>query len=72
LSLDVLDVPDSLAEFVTADNARRSERLRLVYELADAFEAEDFEQVDAVDQELTIVNIETEAAEDANGLRHCP
>lgn len=72
LLLDALDVPDSLAEFVTADNARRAERLRLVYELADAFEAEDFEQVDAVDQELTIVNIKTEAAEDANGLRHCP
>jgi hypothetical protein len=60
LLLDDLEVPDSLAAFVTADNARRSERLRLVYELADAFEAEDFEQVDAVDQELTIVNIETE------------
>lgn len=70
--LDHLEVPESLAEFVAADNARRAERLRLVYELADAADAEDFEQFEAVDQELTLVNIETEAAEDANGLRHCP
>jgi hypothetical protein len=69
--LDRLAVPPELADFVTADNARRARRIELVEQLAVAV-VEDPDAVEAIDAELTAVNVQTERAEDASGTYHCP
>jgi hypothetical protein len=70
--LDELDVPPTLADFVAADNARRTERIQLMHELATAIEAGDDRKAEEIDPKLTAVNIETEAAEHAHGFLECP
>jgi hypothetical protein len=70
--LDALDVPESWAEFVQADNARRHERGRLLGESADALARGDLQAAQAMDGEITAKAVATEAAEDSYGLRHCP
>lgn len=70
--LDELAVPAELAEFVAADNEYRADRIRLVNDLADALERNDPDAAEAIDQELTTNNINTEAQEVANRLVECP
>jgi len=70
--LDTLIIPAALAAFVAADTARRTERLRLVEELAQAIEVGDDDTATSVDAELNELNITTEAEEDGRGLLHCP
>jgi hypothetical protein len=71
-ALDKLEVPESLAEFVLADNMLRAERLRIFNEGIALFERGDVEKAFALGEELTKLDIATEAGEDAHGLRHCP
>jgi hypothetical protein len=67
-----LSVPAALETFVREDAERRAARLQLTNELAEQLELGDLAEVQRLDEELTEVNIATEAAEDANGLEHCP
>ena len=70
--LDELAVPAELAELVPRDNEYRADRIRLVNDLADALERNDPDAAEAIDQELTTNNINTEAQEVANRLVECP
>lgn len=70
--LDELDVPPTLADFVAADNDRRTARVQFVHDLAAAIEAGDDAGFAEIDQDLTSLNIETEYAEDTHRLSHCP
>jgi hypothetical protein len=70
--LDAIPVPGSIKAFVDADTGRRTERLRLMKALADAFRQGDGAGARTIDAKLTSVNVATEAAEDQLQLRHCP
>jgi hypothetical protein len=50
----------------------RAERLRIFNEGIALFERGDVEKAFALGEELTKLDIATEAGEDAHGLRHCP
>jgi len=69
-ALDALDAPAELAAFIEADNARRATRLELLERLATAA-VDDPGAMDAIDVELTALNVESEHEEDLRALKHC-
>ncbi len=67
-----LEAPGGLDPFVAADERLRARRLELLEERAKALERGDEEKAQTLEQELSDLDVESGAGEEANSLEHCP